>query len=307
MHSILVSGSLAFDHIANFPDLFKNHFVPDKLHNINVSFVVDTLKDNWGGTAGNIAYNFSLLNERATIIASVGNDFAPYRAWLEPRADLSLVQEVSAEKTATCHITTDSGNNQIAAFHPGALGTPFTGTLPAAELGICAPSNYTDMQQLPTKFRTQRIPFFFDPGQMMPMLTPADLINGMNGAEVVLVNDYELGLILHKTGLSEQEILTHARTLVVTLGEAGCRVLTKDTEEVVRAIHVDAVDPTGAGDAFRAGFAVGWLNTLPASVCAQIGNSIASYAVESYGTQNHAPTLSDIINRYEAMYGKWPL
>jgi adenosine kinase len=307
MHTILVSGSLAYDRIANFPDQFKNHFVPDRLHNINVSFVVDQLKDNWGGTAGNIAYNFSLLGEKATIIASVGNDFAPYREWLQPRADLSLLQELKDQKTATCHITTDQGNNQISAFYPGALGTAFAGTVPTAHLAIVAPSNYEDMKRLPGEYRAHKTSFFFDPGQMIPALSGNDLKNGLEGAEVVLVNDYELGMVMQKTGWDEAEILNHAKVLVVTLGEAGSRVITRDGETRVPAVHVEAVDPTGAGDAFRAGFATAWLQKIPLAVCAQVGCALASFAVESYGTQNHAPTLHDIQARYESSYSTWPL
>lgn len=307
MHTILVSGSLAFDRIATFPDLFKNHFVADKLHTINVSFVVDQLKDNWGGTAGNIAYNLSLLGERATIIASVGNDFAPYRTWLESRADLSLVQERTDLKTATCHITTDSGNNQIAAFHPGALGVPFVGEVPHADLAIIAPSNYDDMKRLPEEYRTHQTRFFFDPGQMIPMLSADDLKNGIEGANAVFLNDYELGMVMHKTGWSEHDIATHAQVLVVTLGEVGSRIITLKEEVRVPAVPAEAVDPTGAGDAFRAGFITGYLASLPLTICAQLGSAVAVFAVESHGTQNHTPTREDIQNRYEAVYGKWPL
>lgn len=308
MTTVLVSGSLAFDRIMDFPGLFRDHFVEGKLHNINVSFVVDHFDENRGGTAGNIAYNLALLNLSPRIVSAVGDDFASYRSALEAiGVNVSSVRVIPGEKTAAAHIITDKADNQITAFYPGALLQACDSllVLDGVALAIVAPGNMVDMESIPRICADASIPFFYDPGQQIAQLNGEQLKAGITGAVAVFANDYEFGMISQKTGWAESDVLRSAKVLIVTLGEKGCRVITPESEVRVSAVPlVEVADPTGAGDAFRAGYAAGFLKGLSPKVCARVGSVTASFAVEKQGTQTHQPTLADIARRYASTYGE---
>lgn len=306
MAKVLVSGSLAYDHIMDFPDLFRNHFMPEKLHNINVSFNVNEHQEHFGGCAGNIAYTLALLKEEPAIIATAGKDFDRYLAHLkEVGIDTASIHIDPSRDTSFAYIVTDRGDNQIAAFHPGAGAKSYGDRVPFewAKLAVISPGCLEDMHMLPEIYRANKIPFFFDPGQVIVALSSDDLKNGIEGAEVVFGNDYELAMIAQKTGWQEADILKHAKTLVITLGEGGSRVITPNVEiKVAAASAKELRDPTGAGDAFRAGYAKGFLAGLPPEQCAKIASTAAVYDVEAVGTQDHTFTMGEFRRRYEETY-----
>lgn len=308
MSKILVSGSLAYDHIMDFPGYFRDHFMPDKLHNINVSFNIEGHSENFGGTAGNIAYTLALLGEKPTIIASVGDDFDRYKTHLDGAGiDTSRIRIEPKLETAFAYILTDKGDNQIAAFHPGASKEAYASEIPMDKdtLAIIAPGSIADMQEFPSKFRTAGARFMFDPGQSIPALSSEDLKNGITGAEAVFANDYEFTLIEFKTGWKAEDILKVAKTLIVTLGEAGSRLITREGEVRVSAMPVkENKDPTGAGDGYRAGYIKGILAGQTPQQCAQLASACASYVVESVGTQGHHFTLEELKKRYEITYSE---
>ncbi len=304
MSVIQISGSLAYDYIMNFPGLFREHFVHDKLHNINVSFGVDSHTRNFGGTAGNIAYNLALLGEKPTICAAAGEDFHPYKTHLERYgADTSAIKQ-SDTPTASAFIVTDQANNQISAFSHGAMAHAY-GVPSVCDRAIIAPGNLVDMQTLPDHYRTAKIPFYFDPGQSIPALGAVGLKSGIEGSEAVFVNDYELAMITRATNWGESDIVHRAKLLVVTLGAEGSRLITKDGQTRVRAAKVrELQDPTGAGDAYRAGFLAGVIKGYASNTCAQLGSVVAAYCVETLGTQNHHFTKEDVSKRYFETYGE---
>lgn len=308
MSRILISGSLAYDHIMDFPGFFRDHFMPDKLHNINVSFNIAGHSEHFGGTAGNIAYTLALLGEKPTIIASAGDDFERYKAHLDGvGVDTSMIRIEPNLETAFAYILTDKGDNQIAAFHPGAGNEAYAAQIPSEKsaLAIISAGCIADIQSFPEKFRQAGVRFLFDPGQSIPSLSGDDLKNGITGADVVFANDYEFTLIEFKTGWKVEDIVKVANTLVVTLGEAGSRIITKEGEVRVSAMPVkENKDPTGAGDGYRAGFIKGLLNNLTPVQCAQLGSACASHVVESLGTQGHAFSMEELRQRYEITYGE---
>jgi adenosine kinase len=308
MSQILISGSLAYDHIMDFPGYFRDHFMPDKLHNINVSFNIDGHSEHFGGTAGNIAYTLALLGEKASIVASVGDDFEKYKAHLDTvGVDTSLILASPKLETSFAYILTDKADNQIAAYHPGAGKEAYAGTLGIEKgaVAIIAPGCIADMQSFPQKFRDAGAKFMFDPGQSIPSLSGDDLKNGMTGAEVVFANDYEFTLIEFKTGWKIPDVLKVAKTLIITLGEAGSRVITSEGEVRVAAMPVkENKDPTGAGDGYRAGYIKGTISGLTAVQCAQLASACATYVVENLGTQGHKFTMDEFKQRYEVTYGE---
>jgi adenosine kinase len=306
MSSILVSGSLAYDRIMAFPGKFREHIHEDKMHVLSVSFVVSTLQESFGGTAGNIAYTFSLLGQHPSVISTAGGDFGKYYDRLQQLGiHTQAIQRADDVPTATGHIITDAENNQITAFYIGAMGRPYVREVPEADLAIIAAGNGVDMIELSRKYRLNSTPFFFDPGQMLTVLSGEELREAIPGASVVFGNDYEIGMLLRKTGWNIQELLDKVSTVVTTLGSEGTLITTNEKEYRVRSVPaVQVLDPTGAGDAYRAGFATAWLQKLPIDVCAKVASAVAVYAVECYGTQNHVFTLSQLAERYKQAYGE---
>ena len=291
-----------------FPGLFKDHFLPDKLHNINVSFLVPRQIEHFGGTAGNIAYSLALLGERPKLIASVGNDFMKYRAHLDARhVDTELLQYATETGTATAHIITDQADNQISAFYPGALAMPYAKELPLGTetMAVVSAGCLDDMRTLPGVFREKGIPFLYDPGQSLTALSPEDVKTGIEGAEVVFANDYEFHLIAKQTGWDEKAILERARVLVITHGAEGSRVMTAEGETRVPVVPLkEAKDPTGAGDAYRAGYIKAMLLGRDPAECAKLASVVAAYCVEKEGTQEHAFTIDELKERYKAGYSQ---
>ena len=306
MKPVLIVGSVAYDRIMNFDGNFSEHFMPDKLHSINVSFFVSPPHEAFGGTGGNIAYGLSLLDTSAAIIASVGPDFDRYEAWMqEHRIPTHSLTRVDTP-TASGYIMTDSADNQIAAFSGGALMHPYNVAsieYPAYSCAIVSPTNKDDMVNTAAGAKAAGIPLFFDPGQQIPMLSGDELRAAIDGATGVFVNDYELALVNEKTGWSEEDIVAKTGFLAVTLGSEGSRIVTKDGEERVRAVAASTlVDPTGAGDAYRSGFIAGFVRNLPRATCAKVASTVAAYAVECYGTQNHRFTREELSTRYTDTY-----
>lgn len=308
MAKIITSGSIAYDRIMDFPGHFRDHFLAHKLHTINVSFAVDGVEENFGGTAGNIAYNLKLLGHEPCIVSTAGSDFGAYREHLERLGIATDSIRVDAgELTSSAYIITDKADNQIAAFSFGA-GKVSYGALPEAEGVSCAivgAGNTDDMRALPAHCKSRGIPYFYDPAQEIPILSADDLRSGIEGAAGLFGNDYEIELITQKTKWNERELLARTPLVVATLGESGSRVMSKHRTERVKAVRVaNAVDPTGAGDAFRAGYIAGCQKGLDAVACAKLGSVVAAYAVEQYGTQNHRFTVPELKERYEEAYGE---
>lgn len=307
MSQILVSGSLAYDRIMDFPGLFKDHFIPEKLHNINVSFQVADLSEQFGGTAGNVAYNLALIEEQPHIIGTVGSDFVRYRTWMEKFGiETGSIRVFPDKPTSSAFIITDHADNQIAAFHLGAGGEAYGGKVETehAALAMISAGCVSDMVFLPDRYRKDKVRFIYDPGQAIPALSDEQLRSGLSGAEAVIGNDYEIGLVLKKTGFGEREILEHVQTLVITLGEKGARIITRKEEIQVPAVPVaNVVDPTGAGDAYCAGFIKGLLAKFSLETAGKLASTVASYAVETYGTQMHHFTIEEVKERYQHAYG----
>lgn len=308
MSRVIVSGSIAYDRIMDFPGHFRDHFLAHKLHTINVSFAVESTEENFGGTAGNVAYNFALLGLQPQIISTAGSDFAAYRAHLEKNGiETDTIHVDTSQLTSSAYIITDKADNQIAAFSFGA-GKVAYGPFPEAGNAACAivgAGNPDDMRALPAHYREKGTPYFYDPAQEIPILSADDLRRGIEGAAGLFGNDYEIDLIMQKMGWNEKALLEHTPLVVVTLGEGGSRIMSKTSTERVRAVHTsETLDPTGAGDAYRAGFIAGYIAEQSPRVCAQIGSAVAAYAVEQYGTQNHRFTLPELKRRYEEAYGE---
>lgn len=306
MKSVLVCGSVAYDRIMDFDGNFGEHFMPDKLHQINLSFYVSPPRREFGGCAGNIAYSLALLGEWPAIAATGGHDFGEYRAWLEEHGiDPSTVALDEDNPTAASYIMTDQADNQITAFSGGALSTPYDLPLDMDQyvLAIVSPTAKADMISIAERCRLAEIPYLFDPGQQLPVLEPEELRMLVRGAEGVFVNDYEHALLMEKCGWDEAELASEAGFVAVTLGAEGSRIVTEEGDAAVPAVPVEAsIDPTGAGDAYRAGFIAGFVRGLPLPSCAKVGSAVAAYAVECYGTQNHRFASADLAARYEAAY-----
>src|SRR3989344_493109 len=308
MSRILVSGSLAYDRIMDFPGFFKDHFVPEKLHNINVSFQVADLSEQFGGTAGNVAYNLALLGESPEIIATVGTDFARYKEWFEKFGIATSSIRIFPDKpTSAAFVITDHADNQIAAFHMGAGGEAYGGKVETkgCALGMVSAGCIADMVFLPDRYRKDKLPFFSDPGQALSALSSEQVRTGIEGAEALFGNEYEIDIVKQKAGWQEAELLEHVRTLVVTLGEEGARVITRKEAVMIGAPRAEnAIDPTGAGDAHRAGFIKGDLAKFDMKTTLRLANTVASYAVEAYGTQAHHFTIPELAERYKNTYGE---
>ena len=290
---VLVSGSLAYDRIMDFPGRFSDHIMPDKIHMINLSFTVNGLKENFGGTAGNIAYTLSLLGEKPRIVATIGNDYHRYFQWFEEcGVSTSDVRIVDDEATASAYITTDLADNQITGFNPGAMkqqaGFRYEGIEPRECIAIVAPGNLQDMAEFTETHRKLGIYSIFDPGQSLPAWDGEDLANCIAQSSMLVSNDYELALIKDKTGKSTEELVEMVGTIVTTKGEDGAEVLTRVGAIPVPAIHTSGVlDPTGAGDAFRGGMIKGLVEGLPLERAVMMGTVCSHFVIQCFGTQEH--------------------
>jgi len=305
---IVVTGSIAYDYLMSFPGKFTEQFLPGHMDRVSLSFLVDTMDKRRGGCAPIIAYTLALLGERPLLMATAGEDFGEYRAWLEAAGvDMSLVKQIPGKFCASFFCSTDVDNNQIASFYTGAMadaGQLSFWTVRDCGLAIIAPNDPGAMVQYAEECRTLGIPFIFDPGQQCARMSGDELRDGVTGATIVIVNDYELELLRQKTGLGETEILGIARALIVTRGEHGSSVITAGGRIDVDAVTPERiVDPTGVGDAFRGGLMKGLALGLPYDTCARMGSVAATYALEHLGGLSHAYTWDEFRTRYEAHFG----
>jgi adenosine kinase len=303
MKQIIVSGSLAYDRIMNFSDRFSDHILPDKIHNLNVCFQVNGVTENYGGTAGNIAYALKLMGENPIISATIGNDHHKYFEWLRKNSiSQSGITVIEEELTAGAYITTDMANNQITGFNPGAM--KFSSNLniealdPENTLLLVSPGNLADMVNYPRLCKKNGIEYVFDPGQALPMLQAEDLIEVITDCTLLIVNDYEFNLIQDKTGLANGDLLALAKTTIVTLGGAGSRIHGPAGTIAIPSFKArQVVDPTGAGDAYRGGLLSGLVNGYNIQSSALRGSACASFAVECNGTQVYSFTSLDLTER----------
>ena len=299
----LICGSMAFDTIMVFGDRFRNHILPDKIHMLNVSFLVPQLRREFGGCAGNIAYNLKLLGDLAYPMATVGRDFGPYREWLEQNGvPTDHLRVIDSEHTAQAFITTDLDDNQITAFHPGAMQQAHAnkvGDATGVALGIVAPDGRDGMLQHAEQFAAAGVPFIFDPGQGLPMFDGADLQRFVSQATWVTVNEYEWQLVQQKTGWTVRDVTQQVQALIVTLGAGGSLIHTADGGEIsIACAKAQAVvDPTGCGDAYRAGLIHGLLHGLDWKTTGRIASLLGAIKIESRGTQNHRFTRAQFEQR----------
>ena len=310
MHTV-VTGSIAYDYLMSFPGKFTEHFLPEHFQRVSLSFLVDSMDKRRGGCAPNIAYTLALLGERPRLMGTAGQDFDEYRRWLEAAGvDTSLVKVVPDKFTASFFCSTDVANNQIASFYTGAMAHAAELSFRASgaiDLVIISPNDPAAMTQYAEECRTLGVRYIFDPGQQCARMSGDELLDGLNGAFIVICNDYELELLRQKTGLDEAGILARASTLVVTRGEHGSSILTPGGRVDVPAVTPTRIaDPTGVGDAFRGGLMKGLALGAELEVCGRLGSVAATYALEHLGGQSHSYTMSEFRARYMQHFGEWP-
>ena len=307
--SALICGSFAYDTIMVFKDRFKNHILPDKVHMLNVSFYVPDMRREFGGCAGNIAYNLHLLGGKPLPMGTVGSDFGPYANWLDQVGiDRTHVTEADGRYTGQAYITTDLDDNQITAFHPGAMDASHQNRVSDAtdvSIGILSPDGRQGMLDHASQFAEEGIPFIFDPGQGLPMFDGEELKRFIDKATWVSVNDYELQLLQERTGLSPHEISECVEALVVTLGAEGSHIYTNNQRLDIPAAKVgELCDPTGCGDAYRGGLLFGLMNGLDWETTGRIAALMGAIKVEKHGTQNHSFTEDEFRARFQESYDR---
>jgi len=305
---LVVTGSIAYDYLMSFPGKFTEHFLPEHMNRISLSFLVDTMDKRRGGCAPNIAYTLALLGERPLLMATAGQDFGEYRQWLDAAGvDTSQVRQIDGKFCASFFCSTDVNNNQIASFYTGAMADAGQLSFRAVRdcgWAIIAPNDPGAMVQYAEECRALGIRYIFDPGQQCARMSGDELRDGVTGATIVIVNDYELELLRQKTGMSEDDILGVAETLIVTRGEHGSSVITREGRADVPAVTPHRiVDPTGVGDAYRGGLMKGLALGLPYETSARLGSVAATYALEHLGGQSHAYTWEEFRRRYEEHFG----
>ena len=308
---LIVTGSIAFDYLMSFPGKFTEHFLPEHMHRLSLSFLVDSMDKRRGGCGPNIAYTIALLGERPYLMATAGQDFADYKAWMDAaNIDTSLVKVVDGKFCASFFCSTDQASNQIASFYTGAMANAGELSMRTVDgikdaVVIISPNDPGGMVQYAEECATMGVKYIWDPGQQCARMEGSQLSAGVTGAFMVIVNDYELELLRQKTGMGEQEILAHAPLLVVTKGEKGCSIFTRDGAEDVPAVPPLRIeDPTGVGDAFRGGFMKGLAMGASYGVCGRLGSVAATYALEHLGGTSHAYTWEEFNARYEQHFGK---
>ncbi len=309
MPAALICGSMAYDTIMVFEDRFKNHILPDKVHMLNVSFLVPAMRREFGGCAGNIAYNLKLLGGEPVPMATVGQDFAPYRAWFDELGiRLDQVRVVPDTFTAQAFITTDQDNNQITAFHPGAMALSQlnrVGDVADAAVGIVAPDGRDGMLQHAADFAARGIPFIFDPGQAMPLFSGEEFRAFVEQADYVAVNSYEASLLCERTGWSEADIARRVKAYIVTHGADGSVIHAgATTHEIPAARPREVVDPTGCGDAYRAGLIFGILRGLDWPTTGRIASLMGALKIAHPGTQNQRFSPDEFATEFERQFGR---
>lgn len=304
---VLVSGSIVYDRIMVFPGLFKDHILPNQTHMLNVSFTLQRTDESFGGTAGNIVYNLALLKEPAMLLGLVGHDFARYSKWLKKnKINFSKVKQSKEEPTASAYIMTDKADNQIAGFYPGPTDVKYCSLvkkISKPSLAIISPDFKPRMIEYVRLYKEMGIEYIFDPGQQVISFTASELRRVINGAKVLIGNDYEIKLILNKLKFSSKKLEKLIDILVITKGAQGSDIYSKEGKIKIEAVKVkNIIDPTGAGDAYRAGFIKGLVAGADLQKSGQLASTIAAYAVEKQGTQVHKFTLKEFTNRYKQNY-----
>jgi adenosine kinase len=306
--SIVCTGSIAYDYLMSFPGYFRDHILPDHLESISLSFLVDKMVRQRGGTAPNIAYTLALLGETPDLMGTVGEDFGEYRTWLESKGvRTGCVKTIPGLFTASFFANTDRSNNQISSFYAGAMAN-------ASELSVLSLDQRPDlviisandpkaMDQYVMECRQNGIPYLYDPGQQVVRSDPAELKRGAEGAHSLFVNEYEYELLQKHTGLTEKDLLERVAYMVITLGERGARIMTAETSYLVPAVPPKQIlDPTGVGDAFRGGFVRGVRLGLDWETCGRMGALAASYCLETHGPQEHSYTPAEFVERYRQSF-----
>lgn len=313
--STIITGSVAYDNIMNFPGHFKDHIMPDKLHVLNLSFLVDTMKRQRGGVAANIAYTMALLGAPPAIFTCVGgNDWGDYEAWMHQHGiDTRFIEVIPDEFTATGYITTDLDNNQITGFYTGAMAHDKERSLTSIprdemDLVVIGPTEPDPIARFTRECQEMGVPYVYSPIWQIIRLSAEDLSAGVRGAKVVVANDYEYELIRDKTGLSQHDILDHAEMVVVTKGKHGSFIMTRDEVATIPAAKPHEVrDPVGAGDAYLGGLVFGLQAGLDIQRAGRIGSLSAVYAIEHYGTQSFTYSRPEFVARYVENFGDEPV
>jgi adenosine kinase len=307
--SVVCTGSIAYDYILSFKGHFKDHILADKTHILNLSFLVDDLRKHRGGVAGNYAYNLSLLGYPAAVLATAGSDATEYRDWLMARGvDCQGLRLLEGEITATGFTTTDMDDNQLTGYYGGAMGRAamlgLDDASPGAEALIVGPNDPAAMTRLVRECRERGMRFVFDPAHQLPRLSPEDVADGARGAWILVGNDYELELIMQRTGHGMDRLVDLAQIVVTTLGRQGSRIATREgTVDIPPAPAKTEADPTGAGDAYRAGLVAGLLRGLELDEAGRVASLAATYVVEQVGTVEHSYTHAEFSKRYAEAFG----
>ncbi len=320
--TVAVTGSMAFDYIMSFPGKFAEHILPDQIEILSVSFLVDSMRRERGGCAGNIAYNLAMLDQPVLLMATVGQDAPEYIAALRQQGvDTSGVLQLPREFTASFFVSTDQVNNQIASFYTGAMAK--AGQISFADqdyqkitVAIISPNDPQAMVKYARECQELNIPYIYDPSQQIPRLTPEELANGIKGAKILIVNDYEFEMIKRQTGWDDNDVQAAVETIVVTQGKKGALIRTTevgaDGMALLKEINIPAArptriaDPTGVGDAFRAGLITGIVRSYPWEVSGRLGTLAATYVLEQHGTQRHSYTRRQFAARYSELFGDTP-
>ncbi len=302
--NLVLTGSVAYDYLMTFPGRFQDHILPDRLESLSLSFLVKSLVRRRGGVAPNIGYTLALLGERPRLMATVGEDFEDYRAFLESvGVDTSLVKVIPGESTASFFANTDETNAQIASFYPGAMAHAAELSLhdldERPDLVVISPNDPAAMNRYVDECRELGIPYLYDPSQQIIRLSGDDLARGVEGAWALFVNEYEMGMIEKKTRLSQQDIVRQVPLTVITRGERGASVYVDGTEERIPVVPPERiVDPTGVGDAFRGGFLTGFARGWDWALCGKMGALAATYCLEHDGPQSHRYTRPEFVTRF---------
>lgn len=307
---VVVTGSLAYDHIMSMPGRFRDQIMPDKLHILNVSFIMNTFRQEFGGTGGNVAYSLGLLNTPCVLVGAVGGDFALYKKHLAKNGELDLsgIKAFKNKKTARGFVTTDRDDNQIWGFYGGAMsrsaGIPLKPYLDKVSLLMVAPNDPKAMMKYVNEAINAKISYVFDPAFNIAHFALPDLKKAVENSKILIGNDYENTLMMRRLNLSKKSLLKKCHWMITTLGSKGSRIESKDRViSIPPAKPMNESDPTGAGDAYRAGFLAGYVRDLPLPVCGRMGALSAVYTVEKYGTQTHKFTLSEFKKRYKDNFG----
>lgn len=301
---IAVTGSIAFDYLMSFPGKFSEHILPDQLHNISLSFLVESMSKRRGGTGANIAFTLGLLGGQPLLMSTAGEDFGSYRTWLDAHGvDTSATLTIADEHCASFFVNTDTDQNQIASFYTGAMAyagkLSFAKDAPTADLAIISPNDPGAMQKYVREAKANGLNYIYDPSQQTIWLSGDDLREGLDGCYMLTINEYELGMIKEKTGLSETQIRDKCHALLVTHGKSGSKLYVEDELYEIPIVPLRRmVEPTGAGDAYRAGLMRGIQLGLPWGVCGRMGALASAYVLEELGTQMHAYTTAEFIGRY---------